>query len=172
MCTCNDNRSKREERRMVIIMKRGTVVKAILISSGCCLWIIFAVLAFLMLRQDTSLRYWRVLHSGKRPCDYEPSKWVSESPDISFTISEELLESDSDITGEIRLGEEILLTEVVFDNEEGITFYEYQDDYSEEADKTLVSGTCIFLPDKLYVSVGYEKGILFRGKILEFNKID
>lgn len=95
------------------------------------------------------------MNSGKRPSDYENTKWVSQNPNIYFEVSDDFSETTGTNTyGKITVGEMSTEITVLFDYGNGVIFREL----SSGTGSQILEGTCTFSNDKLIVKVdNYEE---------------
>ncbi len=92
------------------------------------------------------------IYSGKYPYDYIPSKWISSSPDIWFSVDEN---SGVFPKGELKIENEVKNITVGFGYSNYASFT-----YNEEL---LFSGFCTYYPDKLKVKIDKKKDFVFNG---------
>ena len=100
------------------------------------------------------------MHSGKRPYDYPPAKWVSEKPEMWFNIGK----SDNSaytprekIYGFLVLDGQTIEIEVFFDKGDGVYFNEINDF------DTFTKGRCTFRSEKLVVKIDKERDNFLKG---------
>ena len=93
------------------------------------------------------------MHSGKRPCDYPPSKWVSEEPEMWFEGIYKIYGFD----GCLVLDGQIIEIKVFFDYGNGVYFSETSDT------DTFTRGRCTFNTDKLVVKIDKERDNFLNG---------
>ena len=113
------------------------------------------------------------LHSGKKPDDYGPAKWVCGEPDIWFQVLDEASLKKkwyAKVVGEINFGDEVYPVSVLFTDAETVLFQTYRGEYYDDNKESLIVGQGIFTPDTLIVKVSGREGVFFRGETLEFKK--
>lgn len=110
------------------------------------------------------------LPQGERPYDYPPAKWVSESGDLWFEVTEATMAREGNrypiLDGGAVIDGKEYACKVEFDTAFGVCFWDknvwgqYMRDLEWESEwrpiphpPTLVSGTCRFSPKKVKVSV-------------------
>ena len=122
------------------------------------------------------------LPNGERPFDYGPAKWVSESGDLWFEVTQEtVFKGGTDypvLDGEIKVGDEIFECKAGFDMTYYIRFWEKSDWEKlqksgglkgEKVDSlALLAGVCRFGKKKLVVHVLDEVGQYFNGEKITF----
>lgn len=120
------------------------------------------------------------LPNGERPFDYGPAKWVSESGDLWFEVTQEtVFKGGTDypvLDGEIKVGDEIFECKVEFNGAYTVSFWEENDwelvkksdKLKRKSSKELVVGTCRFGKKKLVVKVREEMGQYFNGEKITF----
>jgi hypothetical protein len=92
------------------------------------------------------------MHSGKRPYNYPPAKWVSEKPEMWFGGVYWKYGFD----GCLILDGQNIEIEVFFNKGDGVAF--------GEKGKLGTRGRCKFRPDKLVVEIDKERDIYFKGE--------
>jgi len=110
------------------------------------------------------------VHSGKRPLDYPPAKWVSEEPEMWFEIGKSDNSAYSpreNIYGFLVLDGHNIEIEVFFDGGNGIYF-----NATSDFDK-FTKGHCKFRSDKLIVKIDKERDGFLNGlyKTITFIRI-
>jgi hypothetical protein len=93
------------------------------------------------------------MHSGKRPRDYPPAKWVSEEPEMWCEGVYKIYGFD----GCLILDGQIIEINVFFDYGSGVYFSE------TGGTDTFTRGRCTFRPDKLVVKIDKERDNLRNG---------
>gem|GEM_PF-1271203 len=108
------------------------------------------------------------LQAGKRPIDYNNTKWVSADLDIWFAVQDKHSWS---CFGEINIDRIQSEIEVVFQSGTGIGFYTTG---AERWDDYLFLGTCKFSEDKLVVTITNNSNYYLRHalKTITFERID
>lgn len=127
--------------------------KFILIISGSIAACICVAVLFIGLFTDIDLRdyipgSWDA-HSGERPTDYLPSKWVSYDPDIWFEVMTQDDQDHRTGTGKMVLGDQIIDIEICFD----MGVYMWIFDLGVEEDRRLAAGRCKFGADQFVVTI-------------------
>lgn len=151
-------------------MKVIKVIKRI-ISFAAIVWGIFIVLVLAIVIRQGGLGRPLQPHSGMRPTDYEPAKWISTTHDIWFEVYKASRNNPDykKAKGEISVGDTKFPIVVNFGSEENISF-EYYNRNSEERYIELVIGQGIYTPDTMIMRVSGKEGVFFRGETIEFVK--
>jgi hypothetical protein len=104
-------------------------------------------------------------HSGERPKDYAPSKWVSENPNIWFEVpafEEGNSNTQTSLNGEIMLEDKTIKITVCFDGGRSVFIYN-----ADSEGGLLLTGLCTFDPEKLIVEIDKKDDVIFGGKYEE-----
>jgi len=99
-------------------------------------------------------------HSGERPYDYPPARWVSEKPKMWFVIGESDKSAYSPrqkIYGNLILDGQSIEIEVSFNKGSGMAFFGIGNE------KLDTRGRCKFHSDKLIVNIDKERDGFFNG---------
>jgi len=104
------------------------------------------------------------LYSGKRPVEYENTKWISQHPDIYFEIGDKF----SAPYGKINVnGMEEEIT-VLFGMGTQVSFYIYEYELSPYySENLIIDGDCEFSKDKLVVKILKDYKRIFNDDIKE-----
>jgi hypothetical protein len=104
-------------------------------------------------------------HSGRRPTDYAPSKWISENPNIWFevpTSEDDDSNTQAFLNGEIMLEDKTIRITVFFNR--GRSIFIYNEDSQGEQ---VLYGLCTFDPEKLIVEIDKKDDAIFGGQYKE-----
>lgn len=88
---------------------------------------------------------------GKRPLDYPNTKWVSDDPDIYFTVAEESIQNKPRMLGEIKANNETIPIQVSFNTNNSISVLYYYES-GENKYTEVFAGKCKFEKEKCVVT--------------------
>jgi hypothetical protein len=94
-------------------------------------------------------------HSGKRPYDYPPAKWMSKEPEMWFGSNYNF--DGYGFDGCLILGSQSIDIQVFFNKGNGVSFIK------KGKDEPGTRGWCKFGPDKLVVRIDKERDAYFNG---------
>lgn len=104
--------------------------------------------------------------AGKRPYDFDQTKWVSETPDIWFEIDDDIdKEFWLDFYGEAKIGDEYVEITVTFDY--GYGFYCTKKGEEDNEEFEYFRGFCTFDEDQLTVKIKKSEDNLYDGQYKE-----
>lgn len=121
-----------------------------------------------------------VVHDTERPFNYPPTKWISDTPDVSFRVSDENYNervgdtSKYILDGNLNLDGESIELDVYFNPGSYAYFFDKNNSShlgigdDGKFDYLLFKGDCKFGPEKLVVTIDKKTDKAFGGK---FSKI-